>query len=225
MSDQNLVLNLNKVHAKCAFLSLIMIEFCIVTFYVMNHIFLLFGKPHEIIDLDGELTFPSWFSSIQLFCVGFLLLIRHYKIPQPKRFSQLFLSLVAIGFIFLSLDEAVSFHEKLSFQFISIEWLPRFKNNNGLWIPVYLLLVVSFMLVFRNSIMDLWQYYRKQLTIFAAGLIAFLLGGVVLEIIGYEYLHVDELKTWYLLEVAIEEGLEMFGASLMLYATMLFVLQ
>ena len=52
----------------------------------------------------------------------------------------------------------------------------------------------------------------------------FLLGGVVLEIISYEYLRVNESSNVYLLEVAMEEGLEMIGASFMLYSAMLLAL-
>lgn len=224
MKTTTLALSISEKHAKRTFQIIVTLELFIIGLYIMDHIFLSFGKSHQVIDLDAEMTFPSWFSSIQLFFVGFLLLIQQLKTTQLKNISLLFLSIVGLGFIFLSIDESISFHEKFNFRFVDVEWLPRFKNNHGLWIPVYLAMIISFLIFSRRQIADLWQFYRKELIIFSTGMIFFLLGGVVLEIISYEYLRVDELSKAYLLEVAMEEGLEMIGASIMLYASLLLAL-
>ena len=82
----------------------------------------------------------------------------------------------------------------------------------------------TFLIVFRKIIINLWQFYRKELIIFSIGMFFFLLGGVVLEIISIEHLFVNRLSKAYLLEVAMEEGLEMIGASFMLYASLLLAL-
>lgn len=224
MNDTTLSISFNSQHAKKLFQTIVLIEVCLVALYLMDHLFLSFGKPHQIIDLDGEMNFPSWLSSIQLFFIGFLLTIQRIKVPQLKHIPLLFLSIVGLSFIFLSLDESISFHEKFNFRFSNVEWLPRFKNNNGLWIPVYLTMIAIFLFFSRRQIADLWQFYRKEITIFSTGMILFLLGGVVLEIISYEYLRIDMLSKAYLLEVAMEEGLEMIGASIMLYASLLLTL-
>ena len=126
--------------------------------------------------------------------------------------------------MFLSLDETIQFHEKFPFGLIPIEWLPRFKDNYGAWIPVYVTMTVAFIFIFRKIIMDLWKFYRKELIIFSTGMFLFLLGGVVLEIISIEHLFVNRLSKVYLLEVAMEEGLEMIGATFMLYASLLLAL-
>ena len=222
--QNNLTFRFNAQQAKLVFQTLILFELCMVILYVMDHIFLSFGKSHLIIDLDGELTFPSWFSGIQLFCIGFLLIIQHYKEPRLKNISLWFISLIGIGFMFLSLDEIILFHEKLSLRAVPLDWLPRFKNNNGVWIPIYVALIVTFLIFSRQKIKDLLQYYRNEAAIFSTGLFLFLLGGVVLEIFAYQYLNLNELKKWYMLEVAFEEGLEMMGASVMLYASLLLTL-
>ena len=49
-------------------------------------------------------------------------------------------------------------------------------------------------------------------------------GAVVLEIISYQYLRTPEMYNWYLFKVALEEGLEMLGASIILYAVLFFTL-
>ncbi len=224
MPNSNFTLKFNAQHAKSAFQILVVIEICLVALYIMDYILLSFGKPHHTLNLDAELTLSSWFSSIQLFFIGVLILIQPLKIPPLKHISLPFLSLIGLGFMFLSLDETIMIHEKLSFRFIPIEWLPRFKNNHGLWIPIYVAIIVAFLIASRQKISDFWRFYRKESIIFSLGVFFFLLGGVVFEIISYEYLLVDALKKWYLLEVAIEEGLEMFGASMMLYAALLLAL-
>ena len=50
----------------------------------------------------------------------------------------------------------------------------------------------------------------------------FILGGVMLEIISIKNLLVNRLS--FLMEIAFEEGFEMFGASIMLYASILLAL-
>ena len=224
LQNPTLSLFFSKQHAKTLFQLLIMIEVALVALYLMDHLFLLFSKSHHIIDLDGEANFPSWFSSVQLFFIGFLLLLQLFKTPQLKNISLIFLSIIGLSFLFLSLDESISFHEKFNFRFVHIDWLPRFKNNHGLWIPIYLAMIISFLFFSKHQISNVWKYYRKELTIFSTGMVLFLLGGVVLEIISYEYLRVNELSKAYLLEVAMEEGLEMIGATFMLYASLLLAL-
>ncbi|MES2501646.1 MAG: hypothetical protein V4545_03490 [Pseudomonadota bacterium] len=224
MNDTTLSLSFNPHHAKKLFQTIVAFEVCLVILYLMDHLLLSFGEPHQMIDLDKEMNFPSWFSSVQLFFIGFFLLLQLFKIPKVEHFPISFICIIALGFIFLSLDESISFHENLTFKFVSVEWLPRFKNNHGLWIPIYLAMIVTFLFSSRKLIVDLWKHYRKELIIFSTGMISFLIGGVVLEIISYEYLRFNESSKAYLLEVAMEEGLEMIGASFMLYASLLLAL-
>ena len=145
MQNSTISFSISLYHAKRLFQILVVFEIVLVTLYAMDHIFLLFGRPHKMINLDQELTFTSWFSSIQLFLIGFMLLLQLFKTPQLMHISILFISIVSLGFIFLSLDESISFHENLNFKFVNVEWLPRFKNNHGLWIPIYLAMIVPFL--------------------------------------------------------------------------------
>jgi len=52
----------------------------------------------------------------------------------------------------------------------------------------------------------------------------FLLGGVGLEAIGYQFLRSGSTPLLYSAEVALEEFLEMSGASITLYGTILMLL-
>lgn len=224
MLNTSFTLELNAKKAKLIFQILILLEILMVSAYMADHFFLVFGKSHRMIDLDKELTLPSWFSAAQLFCIGMLFLIQNLRLPRPSHVSLKFLSLVGLGFIFLSMDETITIHELMTFKLTHISWLPRFKNNMGLWIPIYTSIGMALLFLSRHKIIQIWQFYRKELIIFIVGFLMVVMGGVMLEIISYEFLRVDELKKWYQLEVALEEGLEMMGASVMLYAGMLFTL-
>ncbi|MCF6183902.1 MAG: hypothetical protein L3J56_04600, partial [Bacteroidales bacterium] len=79
---------------------------------------LLFGYEKDYVyglsslfSFDGEQDFPAWFSTLNLAYSGFLLYLIHTKskIIKPDRY-WLFLSCI---FMFLSLDEMISLHEKL----------------------------------------------------------------------------------------------------------------
>ncbi len=47
------------------------------------------------------------------------------------------------------------------------------------------------------------------------------IGGIVFEVIGYQFLRHDLAATGYRLEVAAEESFEMMGASVVLYAVLM----
>ncbi len=203
---------------------LIALEICMVILYLLDHHFHTFGKAHSIFDLDGELTLPSWFSSAQLFLIGILFLLQNFRYPLPKNVSLNFLSFVGIGFIFLSLDETVMIHEKINWAFKHFDWLPRFKRGHGLWISIYATAALTFLIMWRKKILGIWQFYPKQLVLFTLGFLMMLTGAVGLEVIGYQYLRVGELRYLYIFEVALEELLEMMGASVILYTAVLFTI-
>ena len=115
MQKSTISLSFSPNQARLLFQTLVIFEIFLVALYAMDQIFLMFGKTHHIIDLDGEANFPSWFSSVQLFFIGFLLFIQLFKTPQLKHISISFISLIALSFIFLSLDETIQFHEKFPF--------------------------------------------------------------------------------------------------------------
>ena len=124
--------------------------------------------------------------------------------------------------MFLSLDESASIHESISASLKYVAWMPRFKDQQGLWIPLYAVLGLGLLWLTRKNLFELWLRHKKECTIFIYGFLTLFFGAVVLEIISYQYLRTPEMQNWYLLEVALEEGLEMLGASIILYAVLLF---
>lgn len=202
--------------------ALLMFEVLLVTTYLLG----IDSMPLKIgvlFDLDRELTIPAWFSSMQLLLIGILFLFsshwpERHLISFPK-----FLYLAGIGFIFLSMDEAIAIHERLTslLGHMKSEWTPSFKGGFGTWMAIYIPILMGLMLAARRTIPTFFKAYPHQARILLAGATIFVLGAVVLEIVSYLYLRDDEASQIYKLEVALEEFFEMAGASLILYGTIL----
>lgn len=187
----------------------------------------LIGDPppwiiHRWFNLNGEKNIPALFSSIQLFSVGIILFViarQPRKLPLP---STIFLLILGAGFVFLSIDEAFSIHESITRMLKHIDWIPRFKGGHGIWILLYLSLILVFLSIFYKNFFAMWNQSKKETILVSSGLGLFLLGAVGMEVIGYQFLTVANTPTLYILEITIEEFLEMFGISLVLYGVILY---
>ena len=197
---------------------LLLFETGMVLVYLLD-VFAGMPRPiHILFDLDAEMTIPSWFSSIQLFLIGLLLLLSRFWPNKPRADTPLFFLLTGSGFVFLAVDEAVELHEAVTDMLKHVAWIPRFQGNHGIWIPVYLIIMVFLAFLFRHAIVALVRAYPRRIRIVFAGLAVFFIGAVGMEIIGYQYLRsLGYHSIWYRLEIALEEFLEMAGASIVLY--------
>lgn len=215
---QNLI-NLDQRRVGRLIFVLIAVEFLLCLLYYVNYAL---GQPaqilHNLLNLDGEVGIVAWLSSVQLFSIGVVFLLAYLK----NKDRRLFL-LLGIAFIFLSADEGAAIHEKLSSLLRSYNWQFTFDGGLGGWIPFYLLAgLVLFLIVFRD-LLALFRYHPRAVLWLGFGLGLFILGGVVLEVISYQFLRTDLYSLVYQGEVMLEEGLELIGESLMLYGVLTLV--
>lgn len=179
------------------------------------------GSPfwffERLFNIDGENSFPAWFSSIQLFLIGAFLMLKGWRADPERGPARWFYLTGAAGFVFLSADEALAIHESVTQALLKVEWLYRFEGDHGMWIPIYLALAVIALAVTWRQVWRMWSYNRGPFVVMALGAGMFLFGAVGLEIVAYEFLSGSPL---YVLEVAAEEFLEMVGASTMLLGSM-----
>ncbi|MEH1968742.1 hypothetical protein [Nostoc sp.] len=106
------------LHAKTIARRLIVAVMCLTLagalsayFWLLEFLFPASKWFYELFSLDGELNIPAWYSAFSLlFCSGLLKAITAIKIKD--RYFHYWKTLYLI-FIYLSLDEAFSFHEIL----------------------------------------------------------------------------------------------------------------
>jgi hypothetical protein len=176
-----------------------------------------------LFNLDGEATLPAWFSSLQLGLVGVIFLAVWVGVPERESGLRQFLLIVGLGFLFLSMDEAAEFHEKLTRVLRHVDWLPQFKG--GIWIPIYLSIAAYVGLSTRRTISLLCKNRRPEMVFMLCGLVLIIIGSVALEIVTHMFWKDGQHPTLYKIEVVLEEFFEMAGASVLLYGTILFALR
>lgn len=200
------------------FTVLILIELCLAVIYIIG---VSTGHPTIFFDLDGEENLPTWFSTIQLFLISLVFFLCSLETRAKYLPSALFLKVVGAGFIFLSVDETAQIHEKLTSILKHLEWMPRFKGDNGIWIFLYAFIgIVAYAITFREVVKS-WKYYRRATLFIIIGFAISIFGGALLEAVSYEFLRNGSTPILYTLEVATEETFEMFGITLMLYGALL----
>jgi len=183
------------------------------------------ARIHRLFDLDADANIPNWFSSIQLFLIGLVFLLRRRKAGRDAPPSRLFLLMGSAGFVFLSADEAALIHEDIGgFLIHHMAWMPRFKGDYGAWVYLYLLIGIALLLATFREVVSMWRHHRRPTSTMTVGAALYLLGAVGFEVIGFQFLRDGSTPLLYEAEVAIEEFLEMFGASVILYGAVLLLL-
>lgn len=203
-------------------LYLLLLDFALVALYLLN---IALGKPfwtiNNLLNLDGERSLPAWFSSAQLLVVGLLLGLCARQPPaQRPRAQTLLLCLAAAGFVFLSIDEALSLHERLTHVLKQVSWLPRFRGDHGIWIYVYALLGLLLALPSLKPLLALRARQPGPVGLLLGGFTVLVAGGVGLELISYLFIRGHDLPNLYIAESCLEELLEMVGGTLLLYGAL-----
>jgi hypothetical protein len=157
-------------------------------------------------DLDREPGLGAWFSSSQLLVIALVLGQAPSRPGRDAEPSLWFLRLLALGFLFLSMDEAIAIHEAISL--IVRKRLPEVQLA---WIPLYgaVALVVTAATAFQMR--RVWRTSRESALLSLLGGATYVTGAVVLEVVATVYR--QQHLRW---EIAAEEFAEMSGASLLL---------
>lgn len=180
------------------------------------------GPARDLLDVNRELSIPTWFSSTQLFVVGAVLLLTTRSNARQDAVSRG--TLVAGGaiFVLLSLDEGAGVHERISSAARSVgaDWL-LFEGGFGAWIGVYAVAAIVVLILGAGRLYRVWQHFGAEARLAALGAAIYVAGAVALEVVSYRFL-ASGRDEWYLVEVAFEEFLEMAGVSVILYAVLRF---
>ncbi|NEO97426.1 MAG: hypothetical protein F6K58_01660 [Symploca sp. SIO2E9] len=186
------------------------------------------GKAYPWFDMNGLRTIPSLLQSLQLFLIGFIslsLLIVGRRSSLPP--SQLFLLVIALLFIYASVDELFKIH-------LQLHKLSESVGNRD-WMPVYLAVGVATLTFFYRDFIALWYFQRRAILFVALGMGIFVFGGFGAEVLKdilfqpliSQRFEQGELVPFLLekMRVAFEEFSEMLGQSFTLYGIYLFVVK
>ena len=119
------------------------------------------------------------------------------------------------------MDETVRVHEWITLYLRNYDELPSFAGRHGYWIPIYLTCIGVFVVLTLGHWIRFMRTQTPAFVAFVSGCALFVLGAVVIEILSYGELRAPGNELPYRLSVAVEEGLEMFGASVLLLASQL----
>lgn len=149
----------------------------------------------QLFDLDEENNLPTWFSSFVLLNIAFFV---HLSAKRPDLEKRAHWQCMAIGFLVLAIDEVAGLHETFNTS-IEINWaIP------GAILVLFLTAAfVPFLLSLR----------KKLALLFIISGALYISGAIVTELLSED---MDSDSWSYAMAVALEEGLEMFGALLFL---------
>ncbi len=200
---------------------LFVVDFVLCASYVINY---LIGEPFfkltHLLDLGNEMNLPTWYSSTKLFFISVLLGIFALRnIDRSIKTSWVLLSFAAL-FLAFSIDEVALIHEWLgikldNFILPSGKRKDTFFTETGIWmfalgVPVFLFCLL---LLFYGH-----QYFKKPRRApwkFMLGLCVFFGGAIGVETLSNV---TRKNKFAFVMENFFEEGLEMVGATIILWA-------
>lgn len=208
--------------ARTLFFGLLAIELLLLAAYLTLHVLgagFEAGPLRPWLDLGDDTSLPAWFSSVQLFLVGVVLLVAALNNGRPHVVRPSFLAAAGLVFVFLSADEGARIHEKITevARAGRVDWL-LIRGAYGAWIMVYLAAGALLLAAGRRSLLALWRHLHPEMQVAVAGALVFVTGGIGVELIGF---YLAPGSTPYKVATAVEEFLEMAGVSVMLYAALL----
>lgn len=168
-------------------------------------------------DLDSEPSIPTWFSVILLFLGSVTALITGLN-EKNKIFTKYWYIIAAL-LLLISMDEAASFHESFGLwlgQVLGVEISLGFATIRD-WVVIALISVVLVSIVLWNFVRKLPK--RTTWLLIAAGMV-FIAGSLGVETLHFTAFKLEEGSFAHRLSNAAEEGTEMLGAVLVLYALM-----
>jgi hypothetical protein len=199
---------------------------CVVLIGISSVVFLVrFYNPNfpvifiDFFYLDKETNFSTYFSvMLLLMCAGLLYII--YTYSRAQSYSGWWLVL-ALGFVYLSLDEFISIHERLSKVMNDLIGKGPFNIFDFGWtIPASVVVFVLFLAIL-PFLKSLPAPTRRMFLIAA---VIYLTGSILMELPGgWIYNWEGPKSRKYALVITIEESLEMFGLVYFVYALLTYI--
>lgn len=168
----------------------------------------------QLFDLDADQNVPTWYSSSMLLICALLLA---GAAVANRGIHRLYWSGLAIGFLYLSADEASSIHEKV--RPVLGGWLHTGDFTDYVWVVLYGPIVLVLALAYLRFLRDLPVDTRR---LFLAAGSLYVGGALGMEVVGGLYAtFFGSSNLTYTLLTHIEELLEMLGVIIFVYSLLL----
>ena len=173
------------------------------------------------LDVNAEASIPTWYAAITLFAVGAMLAIIALDARRRGRPFALQWTLLAIGFVLLSIEEIIGVHSQVT------KVLRRLADDiDGPWLLIGLGLLGVIGLVVAVVLFGRWfmAVPRRWRTWFAIGGVIYLAGVVASDAVG-DYLRSSfgDGSLLYILVLTVEEALEMIGVLIFIVALLEYI--
>lgn len=171
----------------------------------------------SLLDLDAEKSISTWFSSSMLLFCSILLTAIAYFSQQNARYARHW-KILAVIFLFMSLDEATSLHGLMTQVLSSLDL-------GGIFFYAWVIPGAAFVLVFALAYLKFFLHLpSKSRRLFAVAGILYVGGALGMEMIsGYQADLYGRNTPMYVAMTTIEETSEMLGASVFAYTLMSYV--
>ena len=182
------------------------------------------GPWIRVVNVDHDLSLPSWFSAVLLLFASVLLAAMAYakRSEANPRYGRHWAAL-AIIFLFLSCDEMIRFHERMANVLVwpaldALGIVPAAMLSNP-WVLVYGPLVLVFALAYLRFWLNLPS--RVKNLFFAAG--ALYVGGALGVELATAWYNAADSDFGVFMTTHLEELMEMLGAVVFVYALMTYM--
>lgn len=169
----------------------------------------------ELFNLDGELTLPAWLESTLLLAAALLMAMSGTAARRHDPRNALPWFILAAVFVFLSADESMQIHERLSIVVNSFGTFTGILSFS--WVVAMTPIVALIGLLYVPFLRRLPSPAGRRLVV--AGIV-FVLGAIGCEMIGGWLVSQGDQGWRYALEIAAEETLEIAGVVLAIGAVL-----
>ena len=172
--------------------------------------------------LDREFNIPSLFSAAQLFLVGYGFIYLYNRLKRSTADPPKIYRALGIIFIFLALDEGLFLHESITMLSRNVDWMPKTNTGHGAWVLPYILIGLGFFIWNIRTLIALLRQHTREFTTMAVGFFLYVLGALALETNRWLFRLLNVLpEHQHLIQLSMEEFLEMFGITIVLYGVFL----
>jgi hypothetical protein len=207
--------------------TLILVFFVVDLALVLGHLFTSWTVPStwmlaRFLNVRRELNLPTWYSSIQWFCVASLFgIFAHHHFSRSQKQSWL-LGALPLLFLAFSLDEMAEIHEWIGHKSDSL--LPSSSRKGGLFDSTGIWMLVlggPFLIFFAGLMLSLRTFFRlapSALMKVLLGMAVMLVGALDIEILENSYF-IGSARLHLALQAAAEELCEMVGSTIVLWGS------